>query len=144
MPFWVVALVILGATIALNAYMASRMKPEKRKAGGLADFNFPTAQENREIPVIVGTVLQPSPNCTWFGDLLTEPIKKKVPNPAFFGLTKKTVESGQYRYFLGMKLDLGQGAGGVKLREMQIDSKTVCAAALKAATFMFDEEIPAP
>lgn len=139
MPFWIIALVILGATVALNAIMAARVKPEKRKAAGLGDFNFPTAQENREQAVIVGTVRQPSPNCTWYGDLLTMPIKKKVPNPAFFGLIKKTVETGQYRYFVGMKLDLGQGAGGVKLREFQIDEKVVWSGNLAAGTFSFDK-----
>lgn len=139
MPFWVVALLILGATFALNAYMASRIKLEKRKAAGLGDFNFPTAQEDREQAVIVGTVRQKSPNCTWYGDLQTVPIKKKVPNPLFFGLVKKTVETGQYRYFVGMKLDLGSGAGGCRLREMQIDEKVVWQGALSAGTFSFDK-----
>lgn len=119
--------------------MASRIKPEKREAAGLGDFKLPTAQENREIAVIVGTIRQKAPNCVHYGDLVTIPVTKKVPNPAFFGLVKKTMETGQYRYFLGMALALGQGAGGVKLREFQIDDQLVWSGNISSGTFSFDK-----
>lgn len=119
--------------------MASRIKPEKRKAAGLGDFNFPTAQENREIPVIVGTVRQKAPNSVWHGDLKTVAVKKSVPNPMFFGLVKTKKETGQYRYFVGMALVLGQGQGGVKLKDFQIEDKVVWAGDLAQGTFAFDK-----
>ena len=47
------------------------------KAATLEDFDIPTAQEGRAIPVVFGTVTVRGPNVVWYGDLYAKPIKKK-------------------------------------------------------------------
>ena len=41
----------------------------------LEDFNFPTAEPGRPVPVIYGTVLMRAPNVVWYGDLSNQPVK---------------------------------------------------------------------
>lgn len=52
-------------------------KPQAPQAATLGDFNAPTAEEGREIPVIFGTVWVKDPNMIWYGDLKTTAIKTK-------------------------------------------------------------------
>jgi hypothetical protein len=52
-------------------------KPPKPKPASLQDFDAPTAEEGRSIPVVFGTVWLKGPNVLWFGDLQSEPIKSK-------------------------------------------------------------------
>jgi hypothetical protein len=137
MPFWVVALLILGATIAFSFLTRRNAKTERRQPASLGDFNFPTATEVRPISVVVGKVKHKSPNCIWYGDLKSEPIFQKVPNPATFGLTKKKVETGQFRYYVGMTLALSHGQ--TRLREFLIDDKSVWAGDLTEGTIQFDK-----
>ena len=49
-------------------------KPPKPKPAALADFDAPTAEEGRPMPVVFGTVWLRSPNVLWYGDLRAEPI----------------------------------------------------------------------
>lgn len=51
-------------------------KPPEPKAAALADFSVPTADPNRSIPVIFGTVWVNDPNIVWYGHLTTEKIKE--------------------------------------------------------------------
>lgn len=123
MAFWFIALILFAASTVIMSFLRPKLNQEQRKPAGLGDFNFPTATEARSIPIIRGKILQRAPNCLWYGDLKTAPIKKKVANPATFGITKKTVITG-YRYYVGMDLGLAHGAG-VHLREILIDDKSV-------------------
>lgn len=50
-------------------------KPENAKPAALGDFNVPTADPNRSIPVVFGTVWVEDPNVVWYGDLLADPIR---------------------------------------------------------------------
>lgn len=61
---------------ALISY-ALAPKPPKPKPAALADFDVPTAEEGRSIPVIFGTVWLKGPNVLWYGDLSSKPIKSK-------------------------------------------------------------------
>lgn len=61
---------------ALLSY-ALAPKPKPPKPASITDFDVPTAQEGREIPVIFGTVWVTGPNVLWYGDLRSSPIKKK-------------------------------------------------------------------
>lgn len=51
-------------------------KPQSVKAAGLDEFDAPTAESGREIPVTFGTRLISGPNVVWYGDLEAVPIKK--------------------------------------------------------------------
>jgi len=62
-------------TTAISYLLAP--KPEKPKPASLRDFDIPTADEDRPIPVVFGTVTITGPNTVWYGDLRTVPIKSK-------------------------------------------------------------------
>lgn len=66
---WVVSMAI---SIALMPKPQNTTKP-----AGLGDFNVPTAEEGREIPVLFGTRDITGPNVVWYGDLRTVAVKKK-------------------------------------------------------------------
>jgi hypothetical protein len=52
-------------------------KPQNAKPAGLNEFQVPTAEIGREIPVLFGTRDINAPNVVWFGDLKTVAVKKK-------------------------------------------------------------------
>ncbi len=52
-------------------------KPPQPKPASLSDFDVPTAEEGRPIPVVFGTVTITGPNVIWYGNLRTEAIRKK-------------------------------------------------------------------
>jgi hypothetical protein len=74
---FVAQVVIALALTALSYALSPRPKTEAPKAAGLDEFDLPTAEEGRPIPVAFGTVLLRGPNVVWAGDLKVEPIRKK-------------------------------------------------------------------
>jgi hypothetical protein len=69
------SLVMLVASTVLQIVLAPR--PPKPKPAALSDFEVPTAEEGRPIPVVFGTVMIKGPNVVWYGDLRSAAIKKK-------------------------------------------------------------------
>lgn len=69
------AIVVLIASVLVQ--YALRPKPPRPPAAELKDFDAPTADEGRPIPVVFGTVLVKSANVVWYGDLRTTPIRSK-------------------------------------------------------------------
>ena len=63
--------------IAISYVLMPRPRTEPPKAAGLDDFDLPTAEEGRPIPVVFGTVLIRGPNVVWAGDLKVKPLRKK-------------------------------------------------------------------
>lgn len=65
------------AILVVSAYVSAALapKPPKPKPASLTDFDVPTAEEGRPIPVVFGTVWVTGPNCIYFGGLKTKPIK---------------------------------------------------------------------
>lgn len=98
--FWVVLLLFIGTTV-LNELLKPRTTA---KASGLGDFQAPTADASRMIPVIFGTVKLTAPNVVWYGDLKTVAIKKG----GVFGIPIRQSTVG-YKYWLGMQLSLCHG-----------------------------------
>lgn len=76
-----------------------KVKPPNAKAAALGDFQLPTATEDRNIPVFWGRCLLKSPNITWYGDLRSVPLKKKIKT-GWFSSTKQTYA---YQYRLGIE-----------------------------------------
>jgi hypothetical protein len=71
---WVqIGLLVVSAIISY----ALAPRPQVPKPAALADFQVPTAEEGRPIPVVFGTVWLTGPNVLWYGDLYSDPIKKK-------------------------------------------------------------------
>jgi len=100
MVFWlIIELVLLVASSVVTALLA---KSPAGRASALGDFQAPTAEEGRVIPVIFGTVLAKGPNVVWYGDLKA----LKVKQGGILGLAKKTVG---YKYLMGMQLVICHG-----------------------------------
>ena len=68
--FTYIAVLIVASFVAY----ALAPKPEAPKPAALNDFDLPTAEEGRAIPVIFGTVWITGPNVIWYGDLASQPI----------------------------------------------------------------------
>lgn len=87
--------------LALSALTAKA--PETYlKAAGLDEFTFPTAEEDRQIPYVVGDVLQKAPNLSWYGNYRKEEIKKKVATGAF-NTNHKNITIG-FNYYLAWEV----------------------------------------
>lgn len=67
--------IVLVVTTAISIALAP--KPPSPKPASLADFDVPTAEEGRPIPVVFGTKVIRGANVVWYGDLRTEAIRKK-------------------------------------------------------------------
>ena len=57
---------------------ATRPKIQTPKPAGIDEFQAPTADSNREIPVLFGSKLLNGPNIVYYGDLNVSPIRKKA------------------------------------------------------------------
>ena len=73
MVWWYIAVFV----VALVVGFALQPKPQNAPPAGLGDFQVPTAEEGREIPVLFGTRDIDGPNVVWYGDLRYDPVKKK-------------------------------------------------------------------
>ena len=71
-------LILTWVVTAVIAY-ALRPKPTHTTPtpATIEDFEAPTAEDGREIPVLFGTREVQGPNVVWYGDLRTEAIKAK-------------------------------------------------------------------
>lgn len=73
----------------------------KPKKYGLSEFDFPTATEDRALPLIFGTV-PVSGNVLWSGDYRADELSRRVRVSLF----KKTNQTYGYAYHVGMWLSL--------------------------------------
>ncbi|WP_292330768.1 phage tail protein, partial [Mesorhizobium sp.] len=89
---------ILLAVISFAAQLIFAPKPQNAKPKSLEDFNAPTAEEGRPIPIFFGTNDDQSPNSTWHGDLRRDAIKG-ARRYGFFG-PRQVIG---YKYRLGMQ-----------------------------------------
>lgn len=71
MVWWYIVVFI----VALVAGFALSPKPQTTPPAGINEFNVPTAEEGRELPVLFGTRDITAPNIVWYGDLKTVAIK---------------------------------------------------------------------
>ena len=74
MSFWLYAGLLLASIAA--SFLLTPKRPEKKPAA-LTDFDFPTAEQGRPIPVVFGKVLVKDPNVVWYGDLASQPVKSE-------------------------------------------------------------------
>lgn len=70
--FWIGLVVSL--LVAAFVAIALAPKPVQPKPAALEDFEVPTAEQGRPVPVVFGTVTVRGPNMLWYGDLKAEPI----------------------------------------------------------------------
>ena len=93
----IVYLIIMVAMMLLADL--TRPVPKAPKRPGLGDFDFPTADASRKVPVVWGKPLIAGPNVTWYGDLSIGKITKKIKGT--FVSKKQTVG---YKYYVGMHM----------------------------------------
>jgi len=103
MGFWQALFLYVGTTV-VSALLQKR--PKDASPGSAGEFQVPTAEEGRAIPVVFGTC-NIKPNVVWWGDLRIDPLKKK--SGGFLGIGAKKVTVG-YKYYVGMMLALCHGA----------------------------------
>lgn len=108
------------AMIIIGELIRPKPKIENPKPTALGDFQVPTAQEGRAIPVVWGTVRIKGPNVTWYGDYKTVAIKQKQKT-GLFSSTKITVG---YKYYLGVQCALCHGSIDDFIG-LRLDEKTV-------------------
>ena len=65
-------LIVWVITTALSSLLAPRPKVTTPKPG---EVEAPIAANDSPIPVLFGTRVIKQPNCVWFGDVRTTPIK---------------------------------------------------------------------
>lgn len=65
------------AAIVIAALVATALapRPAAPKPSTLEDFDLPTAEEGRKIPVVFGVVTITGANVIWYGNLRTKAIK---------------------------------------------------------------------
>lgn len=103
MPFWFL-LVLFAAQFILGELMRPKVQ-DTSKPASLKDFSVPTADENRSVPVGWGTFLMDGANVTWYGDLKTVKLTRKVKT----GLLSSTRAGIGFRYSIGMQLAMCHG-----------------------------------
>ena len=69
-----IALVLSITAMVLSMVLQPKQIPPP--AAGLSDFQVPTAEAGRPVPVVFGTVMIKGPNVVWYGDLFVSPIEK--------------------------------------------------------------------
>jgi hypothetical protein len=99
MGFWIQLAWALFFTVVAEL-LRPKQKPDVPQPSSLDDFDLPTADESRPIPVVFGRCKVDGANVTWYGDLSIVPIKKKVSTGLF---SSSNVTIG-YRYYLGVEL----------------------------------------
>lgn len=104
MGFWFVLFLFVALTVA-GELLRPKPKFGSPQPSSLGDFQVPTAQEGRPIPVVYGTCHLKGANVVWYGDLKVSPITTKVKTGMF---SSKTVTTG-YKYYLGAQLALCHG-----------------------------------
>lgn len=100
--FWF--LVKVAVVVVVQMALMPKPRSSKMKPADESEFDIPTAEEGREIPVLFGTRRLDSPNVVWWGDLKSVAIKETVRS----GFSKKKVTVG-YKYYVGMHMILSNG-----------------------------------
>ncbi len=70
--FWFIASLVISYVLRPTP---PKPKTSKPKPATLADFDFPTASADRDIPILFGTRWLKAPNVVWYGHLKTTSVK---------------------------------------------------------------------
>lgn len=68
-PFSWVMLIVALASAVYSVCATASVKATSNDASTLEDFDMPTADDGKQMPVIFGTVTLKSSNIVWYGDL---------------------------------------------------------------------------
>lgn len=113
MAFWMALLVSLAMTV-VGELLRPKQKPQNAQASGLDDFDLPTAEEGRSIPIFAGKVKINGPNVVAYGDLESLALTRKVKT----GMFSSTRQTYAHRYFLGLQCALAHGREDLDVHEI--------------------------
>lgn len=116
---FVTALVVSFVLMVVGELLRPKQSPQNAKASGLDDFDAPTAEEGRAIPVFYGKVKLNGSNVTWYGDLEAQPVKKKVKT-GLFSSKKQTIN---WKYFMGQELCMAHGRPDIQVHRVLFDDE---------------------
>lgn len=115
-----VAIVVALVMAVVGELLRPKQKFNDPRPSAIGDFQFPTADASRVIPIFWGTCKMEGPNVTWFGDLKVVTLKKKVKTGWF---SSKKVTTG-FNYYLGVQLVFAYGDCD-EFIELRADDKVV-------------------
>ena len=101
---FVMFIVSVAITLAME-FLRPKPELEGQRPKPLGEFQFPTATEDRMVPILWGTMDIKGPNVTWFGSLRTTRVRETVST----GLFSSTKITTAIRYFVGLQLVLCYG-----------------------------------
>lgn len=114
---WVMLIMFVISLIA-GELLRPKPKFDTPTASSLGDFQLPTAEEGRAIPVVFGTCKIKGSNVVWYGDLEVRPMTKDIKTGLF---SSETITTG-YQYFLGIQAALCHGVVD-QIIQIQFDDK---------------------
>lgn len=103
---------IYAVLFVLSEFLRPKPDVESAKPADLGDFQFPTATEDRVVPLLWGTMLIKGPNVIWYGDLVQDAISEKVKT----GLFSSVVAIKGFKYRVGIQFAFCRGAVDSLLR----------------------------
>ena len=112
----------------------TRPVPPGPRRPGLGDYQFPTADATRKIPMVWGKPLMRGPNVTWYGDIRTKKITKTLK-----GLFKSKKQTIGWQTYAGMHLAFCVGDGDVRLLKILVGDTQVWSGNLSAGAGNIDE-----
>lgn len=111
--------------------VSSMLRPKANinapQPSALGDFQLPTAEYGRSVPVVFGQCYVKGANVVWYGDLMVREIRKTSGGGGWF--SKKQSYTAGYKYYLGAQLVFCHGmsawevANGSGLVELRFDDK---------------------
>lgn len=102
--FWMMFFIALAFSV-VGELIRPKQKFDRAKPSAIGDFQFPTTDPTRVLPVFWGTCKIKGPNTSWFGDLKSVLIQKKVKTGWF---SSSKVDQG-FQYYLGAQLVFSYG-----------------------------------
>ncbi len=105
-----ITLILFVAAVILSELLRPKPKIENAKPTG--DFNFPTATEDRKVPLCWGRVRVKGPNVVWYGDVRQDPITNKTST----GLWSSVRVITGFRYRVAVQMAICRGPGAVLKR----------------------------
>lgn len=118
----------------LQDILRPKPKNENARPAGLGDFKFPTATEERVIPLVWGTVKLEGPNVVWYGDLRQTAITEKIKTGMF---SSDKITTG-YLYYIGIQFGLCVGTLD-NVRRVWIGDNEVWSGEVSSGTIEIDE-----
>lgn len=131
-----ISFLVYVATFILADLLRPKPDLEDAKPAGLGDFDFPTATEDRMVPLLWGTVQIKGPNVVWYGDLDAIPITTEVKT----GLFSSEDQVIGYKYKIGFQLAFCRGGtNSCVLKRVWAGEEEVFAGTVSSGSFTIDK-----